>query len=374
MESTLDLGILNAGNLLDALPDGAYITDLERKIVFWNRAAERITGWSRTDVVGKHCSDNILVHIDKDGHPLCGREFCPLHRSIVTGEGSTCPLMVFAQAKNGERIPVEVSVAPIRDAEGTVVGGVEVFRGLADLMDDLNRAQLIQEQALACDPVDDTRVRIAAHYIPQELVGGDFYRVERLDEDRIALFVADVTGHGISAALYSMQLRSLWEDLRGRLATPQAFLAEMNEGLHRLAMRDDYFATGVHVVLDVANGTIHYMNAGHPAPLVIGRTGQVAELPAHGPALGLLPEPSYSVATAKLEPGDTLLLYTDGAVEVFDEDREELGTEAFVDMATKIDLSRGELALEELEVALLKYSNQIRLPDDLTLLSAHRVQ
>ena len=74
MNSTTDLDLRKFGarEILQLLPDGAYICDRDRRIVFWNDAAARITGWTSDHVVGKHCRDNILVHIDKDGHPLCG--------------------------------------------------------------------------------------------------------------------------------------------------------------------------------------------------------------------------------------------------------------------------------------------------------------
>ena len=89
---------------------------LDRKIIYWNKAAERITGWGRADIIGRHCFDDILCHVDKDAHQLCGQEHCPLHRSIITGVGSECPL-VFAKRKDGQRVPVQVTVAPIRNAD-----------------------------------------------------------------------------------------------------------------------------------------------------------------------------------------------------------------------------------------------------------------
>jgi PAS domain S-box-containing protein len=108
--------------ILDSLGDGVYVTDVDRRIVYWNQAAEQITGWSMHDMVGRHCFDSLLSHVDKDGHQLCGNEYCPLHRSIVTGASSGVPL-VFAQRKDGRRTPVQVTVAPIRNAAGQVIGG-----------------------------------------------------------------------------------------------------------------------------------------------------------------------------------------------------------------------------------------------------------
>ena len=98
--------------VLDSVHDGVYVTDSRRQITYWNPAAERMTGWSAEDIVGRTCYDDVLCHEDKDGRKLCGEEHCPLHRAIVTGNSSTLPIIVFAQCKDGDRIPVRVSVAP----------------------------------------------------------------------------------------------------------------------------------------------------------------------------------------------------------------------------------------------------------------------
>lgn len=158
--------------ILDTLPDGAYITNVERRILFWSRSATRLTGWPREEVVGRTCSDNILVHVDKDGRPLCGEEHCPLHRSIVTGTVSSEPLLVFARHKHGHQIPVEVSVAPIRDGGGQIVGGIEVFRDLTTVVQDLRRAQLIQSHTLESRLPQDGRIQFEVRYSPEEIVGG----------------------------------------------------------------------------------------------------------------------------------------------------------------------------------------------------------
>jgi PAS domain S-box-containing protein len=136
--------------LLNSLADGAYITDVNRKILFWNRAAERITGWRAEEVIGRSCFDNILCHVDKDGNVLCGHDTCPLHRSIVTNESSSEPMLVFARCKSQHRLPVEVSVSPVVNGAGEVIGGIEVFRDLRHSMHDLLRAKSIQEQSLSC--------------------------------------------------------------------------------------------------------------------------------------------------------------------------------------------------------------------------------
>lgn len=110
--------------LLDNLYDGVYFVDSERKITYWNRGAERITGYAAADVVGKLCSDNLLMHSDKNGKPLCLCR-CPVSESMAEGRERTCE--VFLRHKNGHRVPVSVRVSPIIDAAGGVAGAVEIF-------------------------------------------------------------------------------------------------------------------------------------------------------------------------------------------------------------------------------------------------------
>lgn len=371
--SAAELEQLGAGVILDSLADGAYITDRERRIVFWNQAAERITGWTRSDVVGHSCHENILVHVDKDNHCLCGHAYCPLHRAMVTGERSSAPMLVFAQTKVGGRVPVEVMVSPIRNAGGAVIGGIEIFRDLSDAMNDLRRARVIQQHALDAAPVNDDRLTVRVRYVPQELVGGDFYRVEALDEDRYAVLVADVSGHGLSSALYTMQLRTLWEEFRPLLHDPASFLAALNHRVHLFANRDDHFATALYAVVDAARGEFRWASAGHPSALFVpgpGADPHFERLP--GQALGLVAGATYRQNTRLLAVDEAVLLYTDGAVEVFNACGEELGEEGLRRLVARHDLRAGEPALEKIEEALLLYSNNVRLCDDLTLLVVQR--
>ncbi len=110
--------------LLDNIYDGAYFVDHTRRITYWNRGAERITGYAASEVVGKKCSDNVLVHVSKDGQRLC-TEICPLHEEAVVSDDRSRE--VFFHHRSGFRVPVTIRVAPIRDERGAVVGGVEVF-------------------------------------------------------------------------------------------------------------------------------------------------------------------------------------------------------------------------------------------------------
>lgn len=118
--------LMDFRNILENLFEGIYCVDAQRKIVFWNRGAERITGYSAAEVLGSSCSENILVHVDEEGRNLCIAG-CPLSETIETGRHHT-EGRIFLHHKNGHRVPVSVSVSVIRDAGGRQVGAIEIFR------------------------------------------------------------------------------------------------------------------------------------------------------------------------------------------------------------------------------------------------------
>jgi diguanylate cyclase (GGDEF)-like protein/PAS domain S-box-containing protein len=115
--------------LLDHLHGGVYFVDLDRRITFWNRAAERITGFSAHEVIGSFCSDNLLNHVDAEGRSLCeGR--CPLMTAVE--KGAAVEAEVFLHHKKGHRVPVAVKINPLRDKNGKIVGCVELFEDLSE--------------------------------------------------------------------------------------------------------------------------------------------------------------------------------------------------------------------------------------------------
>lgn len=366
---------LSEPDLLNSLADGVYITDLDRKILFWNHAAERITGWSAAEVVGRSCHDNLLCHVDKDGNCLCGHDTCPLHRSIVTNQPSTEPQLVFAQCKSQQRMPVEVSVAPLNNAAGETVGGIEVFRDLRHDLHDLLRAKTIQDQSLASQLPSDRRVEIQIAYQPRDLVGGDFYRVEQLDAHRYAFLIADAIGHGLAAALYTMQLRMLWDDHRDKLSTPAYFMRTLNRRLHGLVHDAGFFATAAYVIYDATCGHLRCIRAGHPSPIIFRNDLKAETLGQAQSALGMWPDAQYTEFHAQLSPGDTLLLFTDGATEIFDMEDNQLDQDGLIHLAHEQMAASpmGALNLQTLREKLLAFSNQIHLTDDLTLIKLRRV-
>ena len=135
--------------ILDNLYDGIYFVDRDRKITYWNKAAERITGFLRSEALGTHCYDNILNHINDEGDHLCQRD-CPLARCMDTGEPMQAEL--YLHHKEGYRLPVSIRVTPILDQDGSVIGAAELFSDNSAKAMMLQRMEELETMALI-DPL-----------------------------------------------------------------------------------------------------------------------------------------------------------------------------------------------------------------------------
>jgi len=358
-------------SVLNHLNQGVYVTDRERRIVLWNRKAEEITGYRAADIVGKACHQQVLCHTDKDGHPLCSTGLCPLFRAIRLGKESRHPVLVYARRADGSRVAVSVSVGPIRNQAGEVVGGIETFRDVTESISDLEFARKIQQYLLPPAPEPTGRLRFDVRYYPLDLVGGDFYDIRPLGEDRFGILVADVSGHGVSAALYTMWLKSLEETLSADAAEPDRFLSGINRELSRFVLAES-FATAFYGVVSAGSDgcSLRYSNAGHPTPLHFhAARGEVTELEIHGMPLGIIGAQGYPAATASLEPGDLLLCYTDGVTEVIDRNGDMIGPEGLAARLTRGLAGPESHLLERLYTEIKEACGDVSLPDDVLLLS-----
>lgn len=134
-------------SILDNIQDGVYFVDRERRITFWNKGAERLTGYTAEEMVGSRCRDNLLEHVDQQGCQLCVGD-CPLS-TLIRGEEEHCEAEVFLHHRNGQRLPVLVQASTIKDPDGAIVGAVEVFSDNSSalsyrtLIDELKKAALL---------------------------------------------------------------------------------------------------------------------------------------------------------------------------------------------------------------------------------------
>ena len=180
-------------------------------------------------------------------------------------------------------------------------------------------------------------------------------------------------GHGIASALYTMHLYSLWEESRELLPNPISFIEEMNRKLCKLVRDDESYATCIYGLLDIEKQSVRLCSAGGP-PLFVIRDN--LEYEAHtlpGLPLGLIENSTYDEVSIDFHKGDSLLLYTDAAVEVFDANGNQLGPTGLLNIVKEVGYPDSSEKMERLGEELLKFSSQIRLDDDLTFLGIHFV-
>ena len=137
-------------SIIDNLSDGVYYVDRERQISYWNRGAERLTGYRAADVVGKHCYDNILCHVDADGRALCHLA-CPLLKTMHDGHERQA--LIWLRHADGHRVPVETRTASVMSPDASrTIGGVEIFSDATGLLEARDAADAARHDALT-DPL-----------------------------------------------------------------------------------------------------------------------------------------------------------------------------------------------------------------------------
>jgi serine phosphatase RsbU (regulator of sigma subunit) len=192
---------------------------------------------------------------------------------------------------------------------------------------ELEIARGIQKSILPEEIPDIPGWLIAAHWQPARAVSGDFYDLFPYPDGRLGFLIADVSGKGVPAALVMATTCSMVRAVAGSNLSPGALLEQVNRLLCPYMPRN-MFVTCLYGNLDPASGILHFANAGHNLPVKITPDG-VQELRATGMPLGLLPAMTYPENEARFEPGDGLLLYTDGMIEAHNAEREMFGLERF---------------------------------------------
>jgi diguanylate cyclase (GGDEF)-like protein/PAS domain S-box-containing protein len=201
-------------DLLDNMYDGVYFVDRERRITYWNKGAERITGYSGADVVGQCCADNILKHVDESGNQLC-LSACPLTKTIQSGEAHESE--IYLHHKAGHRVPIRVRVAPLRDSEGRITGAVEVFSENSSKVTS-NQRILELEKVAFLDPLTG----VGNRRYTEMILEGRLNELQRYGWSFAVLFfdidnfkqVNDTYGHDVGDQVLKVLSRTLLMNLR----------------------------------------------------------------------------------------------------------------------------------------------------------------
>lgn len=351
-------------NLMEHMTDHIYFKDLESHFIMVNKAFCEWTGFPAADVIGKtdfdlFASAHAQQAFDDEQEIIRSRE--PI---VGIEEKETWA--------DGRITWVSSTKMPLKNAEGAVVGTFGISRDITEHKEAELRATYYSEQAQRIKEEMEEDVRMAAelqktffprsyptyprgvsiadscvefihHYHASGTVSGDFCSIIPVSPTEAGVFLCDVMGHGVRAALVTALICALVEETSSMENDPGRFLARMNKQLLPILRQEDMFlyATACYMVYNAETGQVRYANAGHPVPIHIHSGGQTAEWlmadPAQrGPALAIVEEMDYQTFYQAVAPGDSVLAYTDGLYEVLDGEGHEFGEQRLLQSASQL--------------------------------------
>ena len=213
---------------------------------------------------------------------------------------------------------------------------------------------------------------IAVSYLPASEVAGDYYHFIEIDESRLGVFIADVSGHGVPAALVAAMLNTAVAANAAHADAPALLLERLN--LLFCGNLERQFITAFYAVVDSASATIRFATAGHPAPFVT-RNDEVEELVAEGPVLGRFRSARFLERVAPMGHGDAVVFYTDGVTEAVTANGEQWGEEALRAVAGQVGSAPAEQQAGRIVESLHRAARRgDRLDDDVTLIVVRNVR
>jgi phosphoserine phosphatase RsbU/P len=247
----------------------------------------------------------------------------------------------------------------------------QIARQLVEINTELEMARQIQLSILPSSTPKISGMDIVARYIPMTSVAGDFYDFIVVDDRHVGILIADVSGHGLPAALIASMLQVALTAQARHVSEPGKVLAGLNQALCGKFQHN--FVTAAYVYVDLEKNIMNYGGAGHP-PLLLWRksTGTSSQLIENGLVMGQFEEATYDSLQIPIEPGDRFFLYTDGILETANPAQEEFGAERFMKfMETNNKLPAGPFA----DALLLELARWLEQPpgeghkDDISLLA-----
>lgn len=384
---------------LSATAEGITIVDAQlpdRPLIYVNAGFERLTGYSSEDVVGRNC--RFLQGAGTDAETIT-----EIREAIQSARA--CSVEILNYRKDGTPFWNRLSITPVRDASGKVTHFIgvqsdvskrrraeeelrraksELESALGELRRDLDLAAQIQQSLLPKTSPAVAGMEFQWQFLPCEQLAGDFLNVFALDNEHIALYVLDVSGHGASAALLSVTLSRLLSPNRSdsclfrpdseapdgyRVARPSEVAELLNDRFQHDARLAQYF-TMVYGVMEVPASRFDYVAAGHPGPVHVPADGEACVYSSTATPIGLFPDVEFDEASLTLERGDRLFLYTDGLTEAVNANDEELGRDRFretVEQSRDLDLRE---TLERVLARMKDWQASRASNDDVSLLAA----
>jgi len=244
---------------------------------------------------------------------------------------------------------------------------------------DLDAAAEIQQTLLPYNLPEIDTLSIAWKFYPCDELAGDFLNIFQLSENEIGVYVVDVMGHGVPAALLSFSVSRNLSPLAGpdsivlnsgdtpSSVSPAEVLTRLNT-LYPFQTNKDRFFTILYGVLDIRDGQFRYASAGHPGPLLVSSDQSAQEITAKGFPIGIVGKPDYEQSEIALKPGDRMYLYSDGLIEETNKDGKHFEIDRFQELVKSHYSSTLDQSIENTLNAIISWRGSEHLSDDLSII------
>ena len=306
--------------IIDAMPVGMLVVDHTGRIVLVNQQAAKTFGYEERELLGRGV-DLLVPESSRSLHHLQVGSFFQANVPRVMGTG----LEVLAKHRDGHEFPVEIGLNPIKTADGPQVVAVviDITEGRR-IETELTLARLVQQAMLPRTQPQFDGCDIFGISKPADATGGDFFDFIPLSGERLGIAIGDASGHGFAAALLTVAARSYLRAMSRINDSISEVLSMTNKLLVDDAL-DQRFVTLLYAIFEPDSSLLKYAGAGHSGYLFSSDGILKQSLDSTGPALGWFPTAKFPTVTIRIEPGDILLLLTDGIEESISVEQELFG-------------------------------------------------
>jgi len=230
---------------------------------------------------------------------------------------------------------------------------------------ELNFASDLQKNLLPKNLPFLDKINFVSKYLPSTYIGGDFFDIAKLDDNRFAIIIIDVSGHGVKSAIIASMIKAIFQKEIKNYDKLKDFFSKMNLEFQNIIQTDDYLTACV-MVVDLEKYILTYSNAAHPVPFLI-REGELIELNTNGFVVGVLNKNFYDEDKIKIQKGDKILLYTDGIIETVGEDNKIFGKDRLINIIQQNAFSSIEDIVDSIMTEIIFFAKNPFFEDDITI-------
>jgi len=350
-------------NAVEQTADTVVITDTNGIIEYVNHAFEITTGYEKYEAIGQ--TPSILKSGKHD------KEFYQKLWKTVQ-DGDTYKGIIINKKKDGENYISNQTITPMKNKSGDIINFVSVLRDITELKKQqeqefqLQIAHELQQRLMKSDiAVPGYDIAGSTHFAVK--TGGDYFDFITMDDGTIGIVIADVCGHGISAALIMAETRAFLRFITKREHDPGTILTLLNKELY-LDLDDNHFVTLAFARLDPINNIFDYSSAGHVPIYLLNALGEVKSiLESNGIPLGIINDYKYSTSIRiKIYSMEMLIFLTDGILEAKADDEIEMGAKELLEVIKKYNKEKSKLIIEHIYNYSREFTKDSIQEDDIT--------